>query len=93
MIFIEVDTIRNKGDVIYYNILIDNYEPRGIHSELSSLGRHEMNCKTKQYLILRTVGFKNSMGKGKIIGEKDYRNLNFRRFVPLKGGMVFLQYK
>ena len=52
-----------------------------------------MNCKTKQHQTLRMVGYKNSMGKGKITGEKDYRNLDFRRFVPSKGGMLFLQYQ
>ena len=91
VIFIEVDTMRKKGDLIYYNILNDFYEPYGSKSSLSELVRSKMNCKTKEYQTLRTVEYKNSMGKGDVTFEMDFRDLNMIWW--MEGSVIDLHYK
>lgn len=71
--FIEVDTIRKKGDLVYFNTLTDNFEPdASIYNSLSSTMRRVINCKTKQAKRLRSVNYLNSMGRGKIVLEMSY---------------------
>ena len=93
VIFIEVDTIRKKGDLIYYNILLDSYEPFGKFNTLSQLRRHKMNCKTKKHQHLRTVGYKNSMGKGKVTLEENYKNVKMFKWLRGKGTITETEYQ
>ena len=68
--FIEVDTIRKNGDLIYFNDLEDYYEPQSMGgSSLSKINRMVMNCKTKKSKGLRSTYYFDSMGKGKITKE------------------------
>ena len=83
--------MRKKGDLIYYNILKDFYEPYGSKGSLSQLSRHKMNCKTKEHQTLRTVGYKNSMGKGDVTFEMDFRDLKMMRW--MEGSSIELHYK
>jgi len=92
VIFIDVDTIRKKGDLIYYNILEDYYEPFGVDNELSQLSRHKMNCKTENHQRLRSVGYKNSMGKGEVTLEMVYRYTKMMPWIRIGPTETHYQY-
>jgi len=62
--FIEIDTVRKKESLSYYNFLMDYFEP-SIGGDLSTKGREVINCKTKKFKILTQYYFKESMGRGK----------------------------
>lgn len=71
VVFIEVDTIKKKGNLRYYNLLYDFFEPTSNQLSLSLINREKMNCETTVYEILREVYYLNSMGKGKIVSVEE----------------------
>ena len=62
--FIEIDTVRKKGNLSYYNWMQDFFEPKSFG--LSSKGRGVMNCKTKKYKEFFSKYYDESMGRGKM---------------------------
>jgi hypothetical protein len=78
--FLEGDTIRVKGNLIYFNSLIDFFEPQQTdNSFLSQMKRNVIDCKNSLLLPLRIINYKRSMGRGKIVLELDSSGMN-----PLK---------
>ena len=62
--FIEIDTVRKKGNLSYYNWMADFFEPMGWG--LSAKGRDVINCETKKYKRFFSKYYDESMGRGKM---------------------------
>ena len=89
--FIEVDTVRKNGDLIYFNELNDFYGPSStFDNSLSQIRRLVVNCKTKEIKQLRNIYYLNSMGKGKIVYEFNHP-LSWSHFD--KGSLTYSYYK
>ena len=69
--FINSDTIMKNEDLIYYDTLLNYFEPN-IKSSLSQIDRTVMNCKTKKYRGVRFVSYFEPMGKGKVVYEYNF---------------------
>ena len=62
--FIEIDTVRKKGNLSYFNVIGDFFESDGYG--LSSKGREVIDCTTKEHKEFTKKWYEESMGRGKV---------------------------
>ena len=65
--FIDSDSIKNKGGLVYYTDLVDFITP--FNGDYSAINRYAVDCNDENQKWLSLTTFNKSMGKGDINNE------------------------
>ncbi len=86
-VYVDPDTIRRKGDVVEFWVLIDfettQTDPKPPHMSVKS--QREIDCTKKRVRLLAMTAFSGNMGSGKVVHS--YSDVNDQG-IPIERGSV-----
>ena len=82
--YIELDTVKHKDAITYFNLMFDYFEPKN-GSVLSVISNIAVDCNIDMYRTLQISTYNRSMAKGQIINTFNYDHIGWK---PNGNGMM-----